>query len=310
MAVVYWFSDGAGSGVVTGGPDGRTPVPTMLVRWIRAQPHDLIVYGGDVYKDGKPPEFDEFFQQMDQDVRRMCAPAGNHDWRDASDVPGKGTIPRGYEAFWSSHPESMQAIASGRVGAARYDHFIDLEGWRLIFVDTGDYTASAWPAGDATRKEWLTRTLTPGRANIVLAHHSRISCGNHGHNSRLTALWETLFDATGPRVAFTIAGHDHNVNMYGPRSSHDPEGGSVAFSEGIHAFVNGAGGAGHYHCGSGLLGFLPGRKGDIFSDHESFFVTRITLVDGRSADVDLIDFGSQARTPPVVVPRSLVQIRL
>ena len=35
-----------------------------------------IVYGGDVYKEGKPAEFDEFLKQMDGDVTKMCEPPG------------------------------------------------------------------------------------------------------------------------------------------------------------------------------------------------------------------------------------------
>ena len=309
MAKVYWFSDGAGADVDKGGPDGNTPIPTMMIRWIRSQPADLIVYGGDVYKAGTPEEFGQFFTQMDHDVSLMCAPAGNHDWKDAGDVPPKGRIPRGYEAFWSAHPESKQPIAVALQGAARYDHFIDLDRWRLIFVDTGDYDRNPWP-GDESRRTWLRTTLQPGRANILLGHHSRISCGHHGHNRKLNALWNSLFDQSGPRVAFTLAGHDHNVNVYGPRSRTDPEGTSVPFAQGIHVLVNGAGGDGHYHCGSGITGLLPGKKGDTFSDDDSYCLTRVNLIDERSADVDVISFGTQARTNPVAIPESLVRIRL
>jgi 3',5'-cyclic AMP phosphodiesterase CpdA len=311
MAVIYWFSDGAGVDVVKGGPNNDVPMPTILVRWIRSQSPDLIVYGGDVYKEGKPAEFAEFLRQMDGDVTRMCEPPGNHDWKDAADVPGKGRIPRGFEDFWSGHSESEQPIATERTGAARYDHFIDLGGWRLIFVDTGDYSTNPWPAGGSPdRKAWLKNTLKTGRANILFAHHSRIACGNHGHNSKLDELWRSLFDETGPRVALAVGGHDHNVNVYGPRSRNDPEGPPVPFAQGVHVCVNGAAGAGHYHCGSGILAFLPGEKGDIFSDRENYFVTRINLIDDRSIDLDCVSFGAEAKTAPVAVPQSRVKIRL
>lgn len=311
MPIVYWFSDGAGVDVVKGGPGKDTPIPTIMMRWIRSQSPDLIVYGGDVYKEGKPDEFKEFLKQMDNDVSLMCELPGNHDWKDAGEVDGKGRIPRGYENFWSLHPESKQRIDSTKRGAARYDHVIDIGNWRLIFVDTGDYRKNPWPAGDETRKAWLRSKLKPGRANILLAHHSRVSCGNHGHNSKLDELWRALFDESGrPLVAFTIAGHDHNVNAYGPRSRNDPEGDSVPFAQGIHAFVNGAAGDGHYHCGSGILGFLPGKEGDLFTDDDNYCVTRINLIDERSADVDVVSFAKEAKTAPVVVPESLVRIRL
>lgn len=310
MAVIYWFSDGAGGDVVKGGPNRDIPIPTILGRWIRSQSSDLIVYGGDVYREGKPEEFVEFLKQMDGDVTRMCEPPGNHDWKDAGEVSGKAKIPRGYESFWSKHPESKQPIATDKIGLARYDHFIDFAGWRLIFIDTGDYPKNPWPGGDPVRKEWLKQTFKLGRANILFAHHSRIACGNHGHNSTLDELWRTLFDNTGPRVSLFIGGHDHNVNIHGPLSRNDPEGSSVPFSQGIHVCVNGAGGDGHYHCGSGLLAFLPGKKGDIFSDHDNYFVPRINLIDDRSIDMDLVNFGTEGKTAPVAVAASRVQIRL
>src|SRR5262249_2030287 len=116
-----------------------------------------------------------------------------------------------------------------------------------------------------------------------------------------------LFDAAGtPRVACTLGGHDHNVSVYGPRSKNDPEGASVPFDRGIHVIVNGAGGSGHYS--GGLFAF--GTRPDIFFDDDNFCRTRINLIDGRTADVDLLNFGPTASAAPVPVPRSLIRIRL
>jgi hypothetical protein len=39
-------------------------------------------------------------------------------------------------------------------------------------------------------------------------------------------------------------------------------------------------------------------------------VTRINLIDATAVDVDVLDFGSHARTDPTPVAESLVQIRL
>jgi Calcineurin-like phosphoesterase len=307
MAVVYWFSDGAGVGVVNG---NGIPMPTILTRWIRSQSPELVVYGGDVYRDGKPAEFEVFFNQVDRDVTRMCALPGNHDWRDAGELLPNVRIARGFEMFWRAHPESRQPIADSENGAARYDHFIDINGWRLIFVDTGEYSNKPWPGGDPRRPIWLQNALKPGRANMLFAHHSRISCGNHGHNSKLQALWEALFDATGPRVACTVGGHDHNLNFYTPRSKNDPEGTPVPFAQGIHIVVNGAGGDGHYLCGSGLLSFLPGKKGDICADADNFCITRINLIDSQSADIDAVSFGNDGKSAATPIPESMVRIRL
>src|SRR5437773_11928057 len=107
MPLVYSLSDGVGIGVSTGGANGTTPIPTAMVRWIRATGTPrLIINGGDVYPDGKAPAFAEFFKQMDNDVSLMCETGGHRDYRDVGDSPQTGRIPRGYDAVWRSHPES------------------------------------------------------------------------------------------------------------------------------------------------------------------------------------------------------------
>jgi hypothetical protein len=312
MALVYWFSDGAGGDVKLGGPDGRTPIPTAMIRWIRTKGSPaLIVYGGDVYPSGDTKAFTEFFAQMDHDVRLLCEPPGNHDWKDDPSLPPNGRIPHGYDTFWQGHPESRQPVNANKKGGARYEHAIDVDAWRFIFLDTGDYDTNPWPAGDPARVTWLKNTFRPGRSNIVVSHHSRLSRGLHGDNDKLDALWRLLFDDAGaPRAAFTLGGHDHNVSMYGPRSRDNPSGPSVAPDKGIHVFVNGAGGDGHYtqngFFGLGASGTIP----DIFADDDHYCVTRINLIDAKSADVEVLDFGKQAKGDPLPVAKSLVQIRL
>jgi hypothetical protein len=308
MSLVYWFADGAGEGVNKGGPDGQTLVPTAMIRWVRANgAPSLIVYGGDAYKRGDSKAFSEFFKQMDGDVRLMCETPGNHDWQDDPDTPGIGRIPHGFETFWQQHPESKQPIDATKKGGARYEHFIDLDGWRLFFLDTGDYDPNPWPAGDESRVTWLTSHLLPRRANIIFAHHSRVSRGRHGNNDDLDRLWKLLFDATGtPRVTLMLGGHDHNVSVYGPRSQNDPSGHSVAFDKGIHIVVNGAGGDGHYSQGL----FAHGTKGDIFKDDDNFCITRINLVDARTLEVDILDFGTTAKRDPLPVDKARLKIGL
>jgi hypothetical protein len=170
-----------------------------------------------------------------------------------------------------------------------------------------------WPAGDASRVTWLRTNLKPGRANILFAHHSRLSCGRHGNNDELETLWKALFDADGtPRFAFTMAGHDHNVSVYGPRSKDDPQDKSVVFEKGVHVFVNGAGGDGHYSQADilRLIQLVRGEKPDVFADDDHYFVTRINLVSATEVHVDQLDFGKRAAGDPTPVAKSLVKIRL
>lgn len=308
MSLVYWFSDGGGEDMTTGGARRNTPIPTLLVRRIRTKGSpSLIVYGGDIYPSGSSRSFSEFLAQMDGDVSLMCETPGNHDWEDDPVVPGSGRIPHGYDTFWRAHPESKQPVDTAKTGGARFEHFIDIDGWRLLFLDTGDYKKLAWPAGDPARVTWLQSNLQPGRSNIVMAHHSRVSRGRHGNHDRLDGLWRALFDDRAkPRVAFTLAGHDHNVSSYSPRSMSEPTKPAASPADGIHVFVNGAGGEGHVSQGF----FASGTKPDVLDDDEHFCVTRINLIDPRSADVDVLSFGTHADAEPISLAGSLVKIRV
>jgi hypothetical protein len=215
--------------------------------------------------------------------------------------PQTGLIPAGYEAFWRAHapPASKQPIDTTKKGGARYEHFMDVDGWRLIFLDTGYCETSAWPGDDAGRTQWLRQALRapPDRAKIVFAHHSRLSYGAHGDNPGVEAIWQELFDSGGaPLVACTIAGHDHNVSLYGPRPRTNPEAGSVPFAQGVYVTVNGAGGAGFYAADAGT-------KPDLLFDDESFCVTRVRLDSAQTARIDLLGFGAlpNAQTVPQVL---------
>ena len=302
MAVVYWGSDGAGDDVGS--------VHAAFIKWIRGQGDaDLIINGGDVYGDGTPAQFEMFRQAMQGDLSLVCETPGNHDWRTRATSPATGEIPSGYEAFWRQFPPpaSRQPIDTTRRGGARYEHFIDLDGWRLIFLDTGPCEdIEEWPSGDVSRVAWLRDALnTPGRAKIICAHHSRLSRGKHGDIDEVETLWKTLFDATGaPKAALTIAGHDHNVSIYNPRPPKVSDG-AVALAKGIHVMVNGAGGRGHD------VGFR-GTRPEVFFEEEQYCLTRMTLNAAASADIEILSFG-RSKTPaaditPTVVHRMTIRV--
>jgi calcineurin-like phosphoesterase family protein len=295
MALIYWTSDGGGS---SGGNVART-----MNQWIRANGNpSLIVYGGDVYGKGTEDEFTKFFDQLGRDVSRVCETPGNHDWKTTSTSPATGRIPSGYEKFWQETTPSKQPIDSTKLSGARYEHCMDIDGWRLVFLDTGlvdDNENMSWPFGDLSRQAWLTKVLTdlPGRSKIVFAHHSRLSTGHHNDNVGVHAIWNSLFHpVTGvPLVAFTIAGHDHNVSLYGPKSRDDVTGANVAMDTGVRLLVNGAGGDTLYTAGDGTVPDEFEVKG--------FCVTRINLIDAKSADVDTLSFGLNPK--PTTVPKVL-----
>jgi 3',5'-cyclic AMP phosphodiesterase CpdA len=301
VSVIYWTADGAGAGVGN--------IPGLLHRWIVAQGDAaLIINGGDVYDDGTDDEYALFAQQMDDNLSLICETPGNHDWATHTQSPQTGRIPSGYEKFWKAYapPLSKQPIDATKKGGARYEHFIDLDGWRLIFLDTGPSESSAWPGGDVGRTAWLRQAVQskPGRAKIVFAHHSRLSSGLHGDNPGVDAIWRELFDSAGaPLAACTVAGHDHNVSIYGPRPRSDPHSGSVPFAQGIYLMVNGASGVGHY---APHVGTTP----DLFFNDDVFCVTRITLDNAQKARFDVLGFGAtpDAHTMPQVIAGFAVEL--
>ena len=301
MSVIYWTSDGAGEDV--------GEVPTLLNRWIVAQGDaTLIVNGGDVYKTGTDADYALFAQQMGNHLSLICQTPGNHDWMTHSESPQTGLIPSGYEKFWRAHPppHSKQPIDKTKKRGARYEHFMDVDGWRLIFLDTGFSDLMAWPQGDPGRIAWLRQAVRgkPGRAKIVFTHYSRLSWGAHGDNPSVDAVWQELFDDAGaPLVTVTIAGHDHNVSLYGPRPRSHPESGPVAFANGIYLIVNGAGGAGLYTP-------VVGTKPDLFFDDNSFCITRITFDNAQRAKFDILGFGAipDENTQPQVIGGGTVEL--
>jgi 3',5'-cyclic AMP phosphodiesterase CpdA len=285
------------------------------MRWIRSQNNaDLIVYGGDVYNSGTPEEFQEMLAALGGDVSKMCHTPGNHCWKTKATVSNGSKIASGYEAFWRNHapPASAQPIDTSKKAGGRYEHFIDLAGWRLIFLDTGrckegglfGLSDNPWPMDDESRREFLKSTLAlPGRAKIVFAHHSRLSCGDHGDIDAVNDLWETLFDSSGaPLAALTLCGHDHNVSIYKPRPR-NVEQGPVPLSKGIHIAVNGAGGRNH---DEGFRGTRP----ELFFNNDNYSLTRITLHDATHATVDFLDFGPAPNPPTAPASNPLFTLDL
>jgi hypothetical protein len=305
---IYWTSDGGGA---NGGH-----IASVLFTWIRTQANPaLIVYGGDVYSSGTPAEFDQFGSQVG-DLSLVCETPGNHDWVTHQTTNEKGKHPVGYEAFWSAHapPNSRQPIDSQLKGGGRYEHSHNRNGWQLIFLDTGRVgeTSPTWPVDESHaarehRRQWLKGlTSAAGRSKIIFAHQSRLSRGVHGDNASLQPMWEAaLFDSSGhPQVAFTLAGHDHNVGLYRQRGVADPTVQAADAALGIDVLVNGAGGDHHYTFGHGNSGTMPDAGNTV-----DYCVTEIELIDPLRARVRTLSFGPtpHASTVPVEIPELTVE---
>jgi hypothetical protein len=178
-----------------------------------------------------------------------------------------------------------------------------------VLADPPGVEGNLAAAADSTEaaSAWLRQAVQskPGRAKIVFAHHSRLSCGQHPDNPEIDAIWQELFDANGaPLAACTVAGHNHNVGLYKPRPRNHPESsGPVPFAQGIYMMVNGASGVGFYTPDEGTM---P----DLFFDFVSCCVTRITLENAQKAQFDVLGFGHTptAHTVPQVIKGFTVEL--
>jgi hypothetical protein len=288
-AFVYHTSDGGGS-------DGGGERAQVMHDWIRAQGNaSLIVYGGDVYQTGLKKNFAKFLEQIGGDPKLYCETPGNHDWINMDGEYGPNTIPVGYENFWAQFPppQSKQPILTGKRAGARYEHFIDINGWRMVLLDTGALEHEPWPMGNEDRRTWLNAVLreTPGRGKIVIAHHSRLQWGRHRDAPGLDGMWKALFDDDGtPRAAFTIGGHNHNVSVY---SFRDRDLKKTDATRGIQLWVNGAGGVGSDDRDHGTPADLYPRSKNHADDPRLYAVTRIEVHDATRATAQLLSFGAK-----------------
>jgi hypothetical protein len=284
---IYWTSDG-------GGDDGGERAKA-LHKWIVAQDNaSLIIYGGDIYERGQTKEYAHFLKQMGGDVSLMCETTGNHDWINRlNDHPN--ATPIAYEAFWSRFPppHSQQPIDTSKVGGARYEHFIEFNGWRLIFVDSGALEfRPSWPFNDQSRLTWLKSALhgVPGRAKMVFSHFSRLSWGKHGNNPGMAEVWKSLFADDGkPLAVCTLAGHDHNVSLYKPM---DRNLAPTDAAHGVQIWVNGMGGAGPYKREKDPSpNMVYPKSAEPADDPITYCVTQIELIDATTAKMRLFSFG-------------------
>ena len=308
---IYWVSDGGGDV-----KQENLSIIYVLLGWIKQQNNaDLIIYGGDIYMQGTSQQYSEFLTQIGdpQTVAKMCHTAGNHDWYTLSHT--EPPYPAGYEHFWKTH-KSRQPIDTAKKAGARYEHFIDMNGWRLIFLDTGPVGqfkkgVVSWPMGDDSRSAWLEKALTSApspRANMVFAHHSRLSYGYHGDNATVDKIWKMLFDKQGnARAVCTMAGHDHNVSVYDPR---DAALNVTSPEKGVQVIVNGAGGYGlslyvnnytdHYpEVYPGPKCYPNGPDYPCAKGYLGYCVTQIELIDSKNAQVTIYNFTD---TPKVGIP--------
>jgi len=120
-------------------------------------------------------------------------------------------------------------------------------------------------AAGQPQETWLRADLAANPRSCTLAywHHPRYSSGEHGNQTSMTPLYQTLYDG-GADVALT--GHDHTYERFAPQDAS----GVLDQQRGVRQFVVGSGGKNHYS-------FSTPQPNSEVRNSDTFGVLKLTL---------------------------------
>ncbi len=155
-----------------------------------------------------------------------------------------------YSQTWGKHkgqtrpvPGNHEYITNG--AASYFDYFgslaapqgtsyysFDLGAWHIVALNSEIDVSST-----SVQVAWLKSDLVAHPAICTLAywHEPRFSSGEHGNNTFVSALWQTLYDNN---AEFVLNGHDHDYERFAPQNPS----GVLDEARGIQEFVIGTGG--------------------------------------------------------------------
>ncbi len=206
----------AATGDGAGGEPGEIGTVGLIGTW---NPN-LFLYLGDVYEDGLPTEFDNWYGPdgtagMYGKFRSITNPViGNHEYT--------GNDASGYFYYWDNIPDYYSYDASGW-------HFIALN-------STSQFGQTATNSG---QYKWLMADLAANASpcTVVYYHHPLLNTGPEGSTASMSAIWSLLAQHN---VTLVLNGHDHNYQRFEPVDGNlnpDPNG--------ITEIIVGSGGHGH-----------------------------------------------------------------
>jgi hypothetical protein len=185
-------------------------------RILDANPAGVVAPLGDnAYVDGTATEFANCYAPTwGRHLSRTMPAVGNHEYQ----TPGA----TGYYGYFGAK--------AGDPGQGYYSY--DLGEWHIVVLNSNIAHDAASP-----QLAWLRADLAANRRACTLAywHHPRFSSGNHGNDSRESAIWDALYANDADVI---LNGHEHNYERFAPQT---PAGIADA-SRGIRAFVVGTGG--------------------------------------------------------------------
>jgi len=186
-------------------------------RILDANPSGIVAPLGDnAYVNGSASEFANCYAPTwGRHLSRTMPAVGNHEYQTADAA--------GYYGYFGSR--------AGDPAKGYYSY--DLGDWHIVVLNSN----IAHDAGSA-QLEWLRSDLQANSGKtctLAYWHHPRFSSGEHGSDSRGSAIWDALY-ANGADVV--LNGHEHSYERFAPQTP----GGVADDSRGIRAFVVGTGG--------------------------------------------------------------------
>ncbi len=205
--IVAAVGDGAG------GETNSQNVVNLISSW---NPN-LFLYLGDVYEDGSPTEFTNWYGQNGaffSAFRSITDPTvGNHEYTN-------GNAP-GYFDYWDNIP-----------------HYYSFNAWGWHFISLDANSAYGQLAPGTAQYQWLVNDLATDQSACTLAywHEPVYNIGSEPANTAMQSMWSLLVNAGADLV---LTGHDHDYQRWVPL-----DGSGQPSASGITQFVVGTGGHG------------------------------------------------------------------
>lgn len=199
---------------VADGASGES-TPDQVVDLISTWDPDLLLYAGDVYLDGTPTEFLNWYDDRGDRFGRfrdITVPApGNHEYQTAGAA--------GYFDYWNNVPHYFS---------------FDAGGWHVVSLDSNTQFGQGV---SSPQYQWLQADLAANDAvcTVAIYHHPRFSVGNYPTGSSwMQPLWALM---ANEGVDLIVNGHDHNYQQWKPLDA-----AGTVDNEGVRQFIVGTGG--------------------------------------------------------------------
>jgi chitodextrinase len=198
-----------------GGETTETDVTNMINGW---NPN-LMFYLGDVYENGSPTEFYNWYGPESGTFygrfRSITDPVvGNHEYNELRD----GTAP-GYFDYWDNIP---------------HYYSLNSHGWHVIAIDSTGFFRQT--STSSPQYQWLQNDLETNTQPCTLAmwHEPLYNIGDEGPMPSMAKIWSLL---ASHGVDLVLNGHDHTYQRWQPL-----DGAGNPDPNGVTEFISGAGG--------------------------------------------------------------------